>query len=476
MIDAANSHGCTALHAACEYGEETMVLYLLRANANARATTSYGDTALHMIVQHPDSGRNNREHVICALLYAGADINAMSNEGVTPLMLVIISGSAALTSTLMHHGADIILQNPAGENALYLAVKNKNEMLVKMLIDAGADVNIPSHIGKSSLQCACQEGDDHMVAMLLTASARSSHGVLFNGVLLEAVLKGSGSVDFKLAMLRFCVKAGVRIDSPEHYGNTALVEYSDDGHFEIVELLIQAGARLEALDSSGRTALFRASSSSHIRTVKLLLDKGAPVDIPNLSGITALMGASRSGSSVTVDLLLNAGAQPNIVSHKTGYVRTAFFETVKHEHIEVVRLLLDAGADVDALNGPGDSALFEASSRGYPAIVLLLLSKEAQVDKTGRTDSNETPLWAASKQGHDFIVTLLLDAGACVNVEDDNSPFFLWSPALLIAHMHGHQEVTKILQKAGAQKQFIPYWTEQTVGDGRKYDTPWPGT
>ena len=151
MIDAATSHGCTALHAACEYGEETMVLHLLRANTNTCATTSYGDTALHMIVQHMDSGRNNFEHLICALIDAGADINAMSNEGVTPLMLVVASGSAVLTSTLLEHGADISPQNLARENALYLAVEEKNEILVKMLTDAGADVDIPSHIGKNSL-------------------------------------------------------------------------------------------------------------------------------------------------------------------------------------------------------------------------------------------------------------------------------------------------------------------------------------
>ena len=185
------------------------------------------------------------------------------------------------------------------------------------------------------------------------------------------------------------------------------------------------------------------------------------------------MGAARSGRYVTFNLLLSAGAEPNVVSHQTGYVHTALFEAVKHEHIEVVRLLLDAGADVDVLNELGDSTPFEASSRGYPAIVLLLLSKEAQVDKTGRTDSNETAFYAAPRQGHDFIVTLLLDAGARVNVEDDNS---LWLPALLIARKHGHQQVANILQKAGAKGQFISYRIEQTESDGRKDDTPWPKT
>ena len=115
-----------------------------------------------------------------------------------------------------------------------------------------------------------------MVAMLLRASVRSGHGVLFNSVLPEAVLKGSGSIDFKLAMLRFCVEAGVQIDSPEHYGNTALAEYSNDGHFEMVELLIKARARVEALDSSECTALFRASSSGFIRIAKLLLEEEPP--------------------------------------------------------------------------------------------------------------------------------------------------------------------------------------------------------
>ena len=100
-------------------------------------------------------------------------------------------------------------------------------------------------------------------------------------------------------------------------------------------------------------------------------------------------------------------------------------------HLDVVRLLVQDGADKDKESNDGETPLFIATAEGHLEIVRLLLQEGADKDKGD--NSGETPLFMASIQGHLEIVRLLIQEGADKDKENDRG-----TTALVIAAMKGH--------------------------------------
>ena len=112
-------------------------------------------------------------------------------------------------------------------------------------------------------------------------------------------------------------------------------------------------------------------------------------------------------------------------------------------HLEVVRLLLEAGADMNAANTDGTTALFVAAEWGYLEVVRLLI--EAEADMNAKDAHGDTALLVAAMRGHLEVVRLLLKAGADMNVVDTDG-----ATALFVAAAHGRLEVLQLLLEAGA--------------------------
>lgn len=161
----------------------------------------------------------------------------------------------------------------------------------------------------------------------------------------------------------------------------------------------------------GTTALHRAAAhDGDGECVKLLLAAGACVNMADESAWTALHHAASKGSQVIVETLLSAGANVNAKTEDNDYALTL---AAKHEQTRVVQLLLSAGAKADA------KALYRAVGHGYVVIVRLLLDAGADVNAVC---SDETALHAAARgKGNAYAVTLkaLLAAGAHVNARNN---------------------------------------------------------
>jgi hypothetical protein len=111
----------------------------------------------------------------------------------------------------------------------------------------------------------------------------------------------------------------------------------------------------------------------------------------------------------------------------------------------VTRLLLDAGADVNAQGGEYGNALQAASYRGHKQVVKTLLDKGAEVNAQGGFFGNA--LQAASFEGHEQVVKTLLDKGAEINAQGGR-----YGNALQAASLEGHEQVVKTLLNAGAHQ------------------------
>ncbi|CAE7460306.1 ANKRD17 [Symbiodinium natans] len=145
---------------------------------------------------------------------------------------------------------------------------------------------------------------------------------------------------------------------------TPLAQASYKGHTTLARLLLEARANIGSVDQGGRTALMHAAGRGHVELVKLLLEAGAETDAQDRHGRTALMFASSRLHHEAAHALLDgeAGTVTNSEAEPTSP------QGAGAPHLEIVRLLLQAKADVTLRDGEGRTALMQSSSRACKAI------------------------------------------------------------------------------------------------------------
>jgi ankyrin repeat protein len=244
--------GSTPLMYAALYGDAKLVADMLKAGADPNIRNHAGASALTWAVDDVDKVR--------VLLDRGADINATSDFGRTPLMLASTQARSAPT--------------------------------VRLLLERGATVST------APLTAAAGRGDAAVVRLLLAAGARDK-----NGVAAAAALR-SGS--------RECLDAIVGPQRPSAISNGLLnvVPPATAGSFEALRAAIEHGGDVNARDAKSRSVLMLAAISDTISpaSVRFLIDRGADPHVKDTNGLTALDFARRLGHTPVVDILVNAGA------------------------------------------------------------------------------------------------------------------------------------------------------------------------
>ena len=157
--------------------------------------------------------------------------------------------------------------------------------------------------------------------------------------------------------------------SPEEL---ALFESAQLGNLDKVERLVSEGTAVDAKDPDHRTPMMFAAFNGHTAVVGFLVGKGAEVDNKDINGRTALMYASSGPFAETVDLLVKRGADPNVQGTLEGF--TPLMTAAAEGLVDVVRLLLAAGADRAIEDKDGDTALSFARANGHTEVVTLLES------------------------------------------------------------------------------------------------------
>lgn len=237
-------------------------------------------------------------------------------------------------------------------------------------------------------------------------------------------------------------------DRPEKSSQKALDEdlvmEASMGSNRFVSQLVNNGANVNAMSEWGKTPLMSAAERGHVDTAKLLLHYGAKVNIRRPDGRTALIYAFSNGHLELARLLADSGAEFTPKDKEEALRRAC--ESGKSGKIEVVKLFLGQGVDVNAVGKDGWTALLRASS-GNIDIVKLLLKHGAYVNAVGGNPSTTTPLMRACLRGKNDIVRILVDHGADLNIKNSDG-----ETALSIALSKGNVEIMEFLKAHGAKE------------------------
>ncbi|NIR45443.1 MAG: tetratricopeptide repeat protein [Gemmatimonadetes bacterium] len=263
-----------------------------------------------------------------------------------------------------------------------------------------------------------------------------------------AVLRGHSE------LVEFMLARGARV------GPHALQAAALAGHVDLARLLLERGADPDANDRlRDDPPLYIATQKGHRVVVELLLEHGADPMLKTGDGETVLMAAAAAGDTAMVRRFLALGVDVHARTESSfsgGW--TAILYGAVRGHPDVVRQLLDAGADPRDATDDGTTTFLAAAKSGDTDVARLLIA--AGADRDARTDEGMTALMFAAGGGHAKLVRLLIEAGADVNARDDRN-----RTALEIAEVRGRSghprdqgaregfaEVVRILEAAGAQR------------------------
>jgi len=404
-VNASQSDGTTALHWAVRADDLETVDLLIRAGANVSAANRDGATPMLL------ASVNGNAAMLEKLIKAGADPNApLTKYGDTALMMAARTGKTDAVKVLLDHGTQVNAKETWGDtSALMWAVSELHPAVVKMLIDHGADVNarskfVPSTTGRGF------EGTTPVESKPDQPAEEHASGLLTP--LMFAAREGS------LESARLLVAAGADVNAIDGDGKDVLGLAIFNGNYDLASFLINNHAQVNHPDSQGFTPLFWAADRRNMETppnfpwmvttdplplIKKLLDAGANPNAlvnntprarmrdgsPRIVYATAIMRAAFSGDLELVKLLLAHGADPHIVSKDkettlmaaagTGFINGYSKGRSAGERLEVVKLLVQLGEDVNAADNYGITPLMVAANMGEMPIIEFLIDKGADL-------------------------------------------------------------------------------------------------
>ena len=314
----------------------------------------------------------------------GADMNVRDQYGNTLLMHAAVYGTAGDLNFLLAHDADVNAANQAGHTALMRAMPDLTK--IKLLVEHKADINAATVDGTTPVMLAARiPGAGDLLRYLIENGAdlgrKDRRG---SDALMIAVTEGAAG------NLRILSDAGAS-GSRRRENVAALRQFPDSVSRPVVD------RALRFLD--GSTALMGAATADCELCVRFLLEHGADAKAKTGSGYTALHAASFEGNPATAKLLLDAGAPVNVADER-GLTPLMMAANSRTKNREVVRMLLDRGADTEAKDGSGRTAAEWAAIGARREVMSMLPGSEpADVLSTSATgpDSPKDIRAAAAK-------------------------------------------------------------------------------
>ena len=458
----ASREGATPMYLASIRGSAPMIERLLKAGANPNETGPQGETPLML------ASRAGNLDAIKVLLAHKADVNAKEElRGTTPLMWATEEGHADAVKLLIQSGADVSAVSKAdagGKPRNNLAPSRTQRLNSSFGFNngkggarnfgnaprnaPGADAAIPDSEAATAEEDNGQPGRPEPPAAPPAAGNQAGRGRgrggrgqggfagFFNRPL---VLDGGGLTPLVYAARENCmecaeelIQAGANVNQVTNYGWTPLLTATQNRHYKLAAYLLDHGANPNIPNKGGWTPLYLATDNrnieagdypvrtpdmDHLDFIKLLIAKGANVNAricgststpdrcvgdstetrTNFTmqwlfedGATPFLRAAQSGDVELMKLLLDKGADPKIytahnvtplaVASGIGWVEGVTFEWSEKENVEAVKMCLDLGIDPNVQDDDGRAALHGAAHKGRTEVIQLLVDHGAKMD------------------------------------------------------------------------------------------------
>jgi ankyrin repeat protein len=458
-VNVRSEDGSTALLWAAHWNDLQTAQLLVRAGADANAANDLRMTPLSQACT------NGTAQFVDLLLKAGANPNTPIGTGETPLMTCARAGSADAVRMLLVHGANVNAKEPnQNQTALMWAAAEQHPKIAQLLIEANADLQAHTKSGFTALHFAARVGDLESIQTLLGAGVdvniksqpdpESGRGPGARGA-----GAGRGAATGRAGAARGAAAGGAGARGGTNFGgSTPLLVATVRGHVPLALFLLDHGADPNVLDA-GFTPLHWAAGTwenglanpvygfvdpiggipdreAKLQLVKALLAHGANPNVQmtvrppgfggtgtggfnDAAGATPFVVAANSADVEMMRLLLAAGADPHLVTKTNSNALLAAtaltrgigeFIDNEDQALAAVKFLLDLGVDPKAITTYNENALFGPAYRGWNRMLELLIEKGAVVNTVNK--AGVTPWLAASGFGDRLGGVLFNKAGA----------------------------------------------------------------
>lgn len=466
------------LLSAARTNDKAEALAAVAAKEDVRLSSSDGTTALHWAVY------NNNPVLARALIKAGADVNARNHYGSSPMSEAGVLGSAELLKLLLDAGADVESPTLEGQTALMSVVRTPNVDAAGLLIKRGANVNaFETWRGQTALMFASAQSQHAMVELLLKNGAEPNtvstleewerqvtaeprpQGRPFGALTALLLAAREGCVE----CARSLVAHGAAINQVDPNGITPLLMATLNARWDVAAYLIAAGADVNRWDTWGRAPLYSTvdyntvprggrpdrpsqDATTPVQVAAMLLAKGAN---PNMqlkvfppyrslgndrggdsmlsTGTTPLIRAAKAADVAMTELLLKNGALVNL-KNWAGYtpimavaglgtnnvdIRGRFRD--EKNGIAVAQLLVAAGADINAKEDQGRSAIHGAVQQNWGEFIRYVAGAGADLNMEDRQGNTALDMamgkaasgrFASTVEPNEKLAGVLLELGA----------------------------------------------------------------
>lgn len=440
-----SSYGTTALIEAARGHHQSVVGLLIEAGANVHfqakdsthtaLTLSLGmeGELINLFLSGPRCPRdfqvltNAHEPSVALLLDAGGDPEHGTKdcENLTPLMHASKHGMETIVARLCTAGAEVNRRGDddmcaiGGLTALHFAAANGHEGIVQRLLKHGCDPDPADNRDHSPAGYAVEGQHWTIVEMLLgvgTVNLGRKTSNLEGDTILELACRNGHCPDA-------LIKSMLLSTNPDRVNASGrpLISAAGANKETAVRMLLEAGANPHLTDQKGDTALhavvrLESPNSEHvsIAITQALLGANVSVDTRGCDGVTALMLASGAGQSELLRFLLERGANALLRDNK-GW--TPLLYAAKTSHASIIRILISAGADVNVASETGETALMSAAERGCLDAATILVKAGAEVN--ARMENGTSALIISAAGGYNDLTRLLLNSGADASLANE---------------------------------------------------------